>query len=210
MEEIIWFSLSEEGLKQQVQGGERWIGYALVPILLLVAGAIYLIVGRFNFWLYLLLLMVIFAVTELTSFYLRKQRFNHWWQYKIGYENDVLVEERNGEPTAQNIRNQIIAIRETKRGLKKEDHAESILLPYDLENYEELEHRLRNWDRVQEIEDSWVNNVDELLIDWFWQVFAAPFVYILDGFIAFERKATRKSYHSHLYNRSRRLARQAR
>ena len=150
-----YFELSQEGLKRKIRGGEKVAGYSI--LLFGVAFVFFLSVNDvlINWRIFLLIAAACWLLVEITAYAARQRRYQNWVSYRIGYENDLLIEERGKQQEAAVLRHQIRAIEETRFGLLVTSSVDSIMIPYELEDYEDLLVRLRNWDSIEKRTDRW-------------------------------------------------------
>lgn len=199
---MIWFTLTEEGLKKRIEGGERWVGYGFLLFFVLIAVWLYVSTFKLDLWMMVLFFAVYIGFVELGAYWIRRSRVKRWLGFTIGYENDLLLVKRRGGGPIQIARDSIQFISETEVGLRVVGTEAAVLIPYEMENFEDLQHRLRNWSYITELEDKWYRNMDYILADWSAGFFTAV---LQGGFDMVDRPISRMTPKSYRAQRRKRV-----
>lgn len=139
------FILTDEGLLDKIEAAERAIirkacflgGVSIVGLLLLLR--------QFNWPILLLGLGVVWGIIEWLTWRLRSRLVDEWVDFKVSYEHSSIRQFKNGEWSAEILRNKIQYIYESHNGLEVKDLETVILIPKEIVGYDEIEDELQSW-----------------------------------------------------------------
>ncbi|MEM9776342.1 MAG: hypothetical protein AAF902_17330 [Chloroflexota bacterium] len=146
---MIWFKLTDEGLRRKVYSENKRTNYQyVIPVVGLGCLSLLLIL-RMHWMAGVTFALTAYCTVEYVAYQSRKKQFVAWQNYRIGLDDDLLVEEKHSGEITKISKHHVVLLSESSLTLLVADKFEVIHVPMELENYEQLRRELNSWGNIK-------------------------------------------------------------